>query len=103
MRNERHRALLEAIRELPAAAGELLWLHYFEGLKYREIAEIVDGHPTTVKVQVHRARRELRRKLDARWKDDGGNGTASNDRAEDDSTPRAATAGESAREQEAGT
>jgi RNA polymerase sigma-70 factor (ECF subfamily) len=68
VRNERQRALLEALERLPVETGELLWLHYFEGLKYREIAALTAANPTTVKVRVHRARRELRRWLAARLK-----------------------------------
>jgi RNA polymerase sigma-70 factor (ECF subfamily) len=80
VRGERQRALLQALAELPEATSELLWLHYFEGLKYREIAEVVDGHPTTVKVQVHRARRELRKMLDERLPGHGPGARAATER-----------------------
>jgi DNA-directed RNA polymerase specialized sigma24 family protein len=35
-------------------------MHYFQGLKYEEIGEILDTKVSTVKVAVHRGRRELR-------------------------------------------
>lgn len=69
VRGERQKALLGALGELPEETRELVWLHYFEGLTYREIARIVDSKPTTVKVRVHRARRELRRTLAERLND----------------------------------
>jgi hypothetical protein len=80
--SERQRALLAALAELPEQTRELVWLHYFEGLKYREIADIVDGNPTTVKVQVHRARRELRRSLAKRLDADDLSATMTADAAQ---------------------
>jgi RNA polymerase sigma-70 factor (ECF subfamily) len=63
IRDERQRALRCALAELPTETRDLIWLHYFEGLRFREIAAITGMHPTTVKVRVHRARRALRRRL----------------------------------------
>jgi DNA-directed RNA polymerase specialized sigma24 family protein len=35
-------------------------LHYFEGLKYEEIGEILNANINTVKVTVHRGRKMLK-------------------------------------------
>lgn len=61
--DESHRALLAAMSQLPDVTQSFLILHYFEGLSYREIGEITATHPTTVKVQVHRARQAMKRFL----------------------------------------
>jgi RNA polymerase sigma factor (sigma-70 family) len=61
--SEQQEALLEALETLPAPTRSMVLLHYFHGLSYREIGETIDTHPTTVKVQVHRARRALKRIL----------------------------------------
>jgi RNA polymerase sigma-70 factor (ECF subfamily) len=61
--HESHRALLAALSQLPDVTQSYLLLHYFEGMTYREIGEITDTHPTTVKVQVHRGRQTLKKIL----------------------------------------
>ncbi len=43
----------------------MLLLVDFQGMKIREIAEVLGKKTSTVKVQIHRARRALRDVLDA--------------------------------------
>jgi RNA polymerase sigma-70 factor (ECF subfamily) len=54
------RALLAT---LPEAQREVIVLHWFEGLGFREIAEIVGATPTAVKVRAHRGYERLRASL----------------------------------------
>ena len=53
------------IQELPREQREALSLHVFEGLKYREVADVTDTAVNTVKTRI----RQARRKLAARLKD----------------------------------
>jgi RNA polymerase sigma-70 factor (ECF subfamily) len=54
-----HRALLQLAEE----KREVLVLSRFQGLKYEQIAELMDCEVNTVKVRVHRALQELREKF----------------------------------------
>ena len=56
--------LLEAMGTLSAETRSIMIMHYFQGLKLTEIAEMLDVSPSAVKVRVHRARRALRLVLD---------------------------------------
>lgn len=62
---ERERAgwLTRALELLPAGDREILLLSYFEGLRHRDIADLVESTPGAVKVRLHRARKALRRRL----------------------------------------
>jgi len=62
---ERQADLLAALDTLTPQAREVVLMHYFQGLKLREIAQILDRKVSSVKVQVHRARKALRLVLDA--------------------------------------
>jgi RNA polymerase sigma factor (sigma-70 family) len=55
------RLLREALEELPLNAREVLVLREFEGLCYREIAEVANIPIGTVMSSIHRARERLRR------------------------------------------
>jgi RNA polymerase sigma-70 factor (ECF subfamily) len=61
------RTLAEAVRHavaaLPDGQREALILHQYEGMGYREIAEILDCPPGTVASRIHLARAALRRCL----------------------------------------
>lgn len=62
--DERRRAVHRAIEALPAAQREVVHLRYFEGLKFRQIAER-EGIPlNTVLARMHRAARRLRSTLE---------------------------------------
>ena len=61
--DERQQTLLAALGSLPGEIRSVLVMHYYEGLKYREIAEILDSNENAVKARVHRGRQALRRIL----------------------------------------
>lgn len=59
----RTEVVLAAVRELPAATREMLALHFADGLRYREIAELTGGTEAAVKQRMARALRELRARV----------------------------------------
>lgn len=64
-------ALLDALKRLRPLYRTMLYMHYYEGYKIREIAGILHLRENTVSSGLHRARKELRRILtegeDASW------------------------------------
>jgi len=63
-RQDRGRAMLAALDRLPVDTRSILLMHYWQGMKLREIAQALDLNLNSVKVRVHRARRALRGILD---------------------------------------
>jgi RNA polymerase sigma-70 factor (ECF subfamily) len=61
--SETQKALLSAMSALPKKTQSMLLLHYFQGLKYETIGEILDAKLSTVKVTIHRGRKMLRQLL----------------------------------------
>lgn len=62
---EEMRVLLEKhLEELPSEYREIIDLHYFEGFKYQEIADILHIPIGTVGIRLSRAKRRLRTGLD---------------------------------------
>jgi RNA polymerase sigma-70 factor (ECF subfamily) len=61
--SEMGKCVREFVDELPADHRAVIVLHDLEGLKNREIAEIVGCSLETVKIRIHRARRVLRETL----------------------------------------
>jgi RNA polymerase sigma-70 factor (ECF subfamily) len=61
--NQTQQSLLEAMATLPARTRSIMLLHYFQGLTYEAISEILQVRLNTVKVAVHRGRKSLRKKL----------------------------------------
>lgn len=51
----------EALSRLPLRKREVLLLSRYQGLKYKEIAELLGCHIGTVKAHVHRAVKDLRK------------------------------------------
>lgn len=51
------------VQDLPAATREMLALHFVEGLRYREIAEVCGASEAAVKQRMARTLRELRGKV----------------------------------------
>ncbi len=49
----------DALRKLPQHYREVIHLHYYEGYKTDEIAEILHRRPSTVRTQLTRARELL--------------------------------------------
>jgi len=60
---ETQRVLLSAMEALPERTKSMLLLHYFQGLKYEAIGEILNTKVSTVKVAVHRGKKVLRQVL----------------------------------------
>src|SRR6267154_397046 len=57
---ELHHMISEAVSALPNEMQETVRLHYVEGLKLSEIAELIEVPLGTVKARIHRARERLR-------------------------------------------
>jgi RNA polymerase sigma-70 factor (ECF subfamily) len=62
-REEEIEALKAALRELPEERQQVLILRYAEGLKHKEIGEIMGKSTGAVKVLVHRSLLSLHRSL----------------------------------------
>jgi RNA polymerase sigma-70 factor, ECF subfamily len=54
-----------ALAELPEAQREVIVLHWFDGLSFREVAEVVGATQAAVKVRAHRGYAKLRARLEA--------------------------------------
>ncbi|MBC8069960.1 MAG: RNA polymerase sigma factor [Deltaproteobacteria bacterium] len=54
-----------ALARLPEAQRDVIALHWFEGLSFREVAEVVGATQTAVKVRAHRGYAKLRAELEA--------------------------------------
>ncbi len=61
--HERHKLLLAGLRRLPIDTQLLIELHYWEKLKLRELAEILDLPINTVKTRMRRGRVRLEAEL----------------------------------------
>ena len=61
---ETHDRLEHAISELPADWRFLISAHYYGGLQYQELADILETPIGTVKTHLHRAKNRLRTLLD---------------------------------------
>ncbi|MBD3222407.1 hypothetical protein GF314_14325, partial [bacterium] len=57
--------LREAMAALTPETRSILLMHYEQGLKLREIAELIDANVSSLKVRIHRARKALRAVLEA--------------------------------------
>ena len=58
--------VLEELMHLPGKYREVIHLHYIEGYKVAEIAQMLGRRESTVKVQLHRGRELLRLNLEER-------------------------------------
>jgi RNA polymerase sigma-70 factor (ECF subfamily) len=58
-----HAQLWAVARRLKRICFEALWLRYAEGLSVAETARVLGRHPIHVRVLLHRARMDLRRRL----------------------------------------
>ncbi len=63
--DDRQHALLEAMATLSAETRSVMMMHYYQGMKLREIADILGKTVAALKVQIHRARTTLRPLLEA--------------------------------------
>lgn len=57
------RLLRRALAELPDASREVILLHWYEGLSFKEIAHLLGSTQSAVKVRAHRAYKALRELL----------------------------------------
>ncbi len=57
--SEQHEAVRRAVAELPEATRQVVMLVYFQGLKYREAAEVLSIPVGTVKSRIHAAIEKL--------------------------------------------
>jgi len=62
--SDTQQSLLAAMDLLPENTKSILLLHYFEGLQYRTIGEILDLNVGAVKTAVHRGKKILRDNLE---------------------------------------
>jgi RNA polymerase sigma factor (sigma-70 family) len=63
-RNEEHRNLVEALRQLPVEQQTLLELHYWEEMDIADLAAVFDAPQATIRTRLHRARKALRDRLE---------------------------------------
>ena len=63
-RRQDERELARALRSLSLHERQAVYLHYFEELRFGEIARMLGGREATVRVTVHRALAKLRRHLE---------------------------------------
>lgn len=59
--------LYEAIKELPAKCGVVIYLFYYEGYSSKEIADILHIKEATVRTRLVQARKLLRTQLKEAW------------------------------------
>ena len=63
------RSLMDAVLALPEKYRIVVHLHYFEGYKTREIAQILELSENTVKTRLLNSRKILKTKLEG-WEDE---------------------------------
>ena len=63
MRREMNACIHRIVKQMPESERAVLILSEFEGLKNREIADILDLSLDTVKIRLHRARTRLRKDI----------------------------------------
>lgn len=63
--------VLAAVQALPELYRVPLYLHYYEGYTFREIAEILNIRPATVNSRIDRGRRRLRKSLGGEYGEQG--------------------------------
>ncbi|MGN7397268.1 sigma-70 family RNA polymerase sigma factor [Peribacillus frigoritolerans] len=60
IQQDEDRQLAVAVMELPIQYRELIYLHYFQEMKLKEISEITGVKPGTVKTRMRQAKRRLK-------------------------------------------
>ena len=63
-RKQKYRDLYRAMRKLKPEYHQVLWLYFFEGLRDKEIAEIMHKSPNNVNVLLYRAKKALKTQLE---------------------------------------
>lgn len=67
--NDRKRSLYEALQTLPRAKREVVVLQYFGGFSQKEIAVLLHLTPENVRVLSYRAKKEIKRYMEAKGYD----------------------------------
>lgn len=65
LRNEEQRILYRAVLRLPPEKRDIIILQYFTGLRQKEIAALMRMTPENVRVTAHRAKKDLKKILEA--------------------------------------
>jgi RNA polymerase sigma factor (sigma-70 family) len=63
-RNQEHRQMVDALRQLPVEQQTLLELHYWEDMEIGQLAEIFESPAATIRTRLHRARKALREQIE---------------------------------------
>ena len=61
---DRRQDMLDALATLPAETRSIMLMHYYQGLKLQEIADLLGKNVNSLKVRIHRARKALREVLE---------------------------------------
>lgn len=61
--DDRTRETLHAVLTLPAQQRAAVYLHYYEGYRTEEVAQLLDKPPATVRSLLYRARNKLKQSL----------------------------------------
>jgi RNA polymerase sigma-70 factor (ECF subfamily) len=64
-RHAEHRKVVEILRQLSVEQQTLLELYYWEDMEITALAEIFEATPNAIRIRLHRARRDLRERLEA--------------------------------------
>ena len=64
-RDETHSQVRQALAELPEGQRTVIALHWFDGLSFAQVAEVVGANVSAVKVRAHRGYQQLRASLEA--------------------------------------
>lgn len=65
LRQEKNRVLFDALFSLDLLQREVITLQYFSGLPQKEIAQILGLTPGNVRIIAYRAKKQLRKRLEA--------------------------------------
>jgi RNA polymerase sigma-70 factor (ECF subfamily) len=61
--NPEHKEVTDEVLRLPVKYRDAIYLHYYEGYKTEEIAELIGSNPATVRTRLKRGRELLHRQL----------------------------------------
>ncbi len=65
--NDTQKAILTTLSHMPEKMRSMMLLHYYENIKFEEIAEILDMSLPAVKTGMHRARKQFRGVLEKQY------------------------------------
>lgn len=69
---DRNRDLREALQKIPFPQRAAIILYYFQGLSYQEIGCIMQRPLGTIRADLHRGKKRLKKLLTLQWRDDDG-------------------------------